>query len=244
MKLRTLHQRKRQSRIGKKAFEALKFCNHFAGNFYIKHSRISAPLYCFQVYKANFSAMSNWDYTWAKKRGYAYYYAGDLFYQLKNRLLAKYGKSIGYALQVWDSDYWDEEGFHEFKEHKHILEIIRIKGFDFHQPTGHFHFLSDDDYSAFHKYTLYFEEFEKLCGNNFLRGKKEIKLEGGSLREKTNQFHIHLRYLLKKFRPLLMRPFNQPKLEIVTYRNDYYEEHCQQQRILNKENQLTLEWEF
>lgn len=236
MRLRTLHRRNRKSRITPKEFEALKFCNRFAPNFYVKHSRITALVYCFQVYKANFPAMSKWDYERAIKRGYASYYAGDLFYELKNRLLAKFGKPVGFQLQTWDDDHWDNEGFHEFKQHKHILQIVRIKTFEFHQPTGHFHFYSDDDYSSYIKKSVGFEDFEKLCSNKILCGKKEVKLDGDELKAITTEFHIKLRYLLKQFRPLLMQPFVRPRVETEVIRNNYMENWFQEQAALKNQH--------
>lgn len=180
--------------------------------------------------------MSKWDYERALKRGFCSYYAGDLFYELKNRILAKYGKPAGYQLQFWEVDEWDDEGFHEWKEHKHILQIIRLNGFEFHQPTGHFHFYSDDDYSSYQKQTVEYPEFEKLCGNQIIKGKKEVKLEGDELKKVTKEFYLQLRFLIKKFHPLLMRPFHRKNFETVVIRDNYMEKIYEEQKVLKQQH--------
>jgi hypothetical protein len=241
-KLRTLHKRARRKlfrSIKSREFEAFVFCNRYAPVFEIKHAYFKTERFCEQVCEEAGAGYYNWKYD--RKTKIVYYYAGDLFYQLKNRILAIRGKQKYYALQFWtteDFNRWDEI---EYKSHEHILEVISLNGREFHQPTGHFQFSSDNGFSTYYKNSVGFDEMKKLCGGNIIKGKKSemINVSSEEKEKIKNEFLAKLGFLVKRFRPLLRRELKREQPRVVTYTDDYYAKHLEVQR-LNQQKQKGL----
>lgn len=126
----------------------------------------------------------------------------DWFYALKDRLMDRFGKPCGLALQYWTSyayDYHDDYGFKDGAHHYHILERVSLCGRIFHRPTGHFSY--SNDVTEYYKETAGFDLVKVQCVEKLI-GKKEITRNIPSSLEAVNA----LMKLRSKYAQLLQEP--------------------------------------
>lgn len=203
MRLRTANQRAKRKRFGVKlrrsTVRRIALCNRFAASTEGKALVVG--------YRSN-----------GYGRQPAYF--PEVFYALKDRLMDRYGKPKGLALQRWTSwasdSAYDGYSRSDGAVHEHILERVKLGGLMLHRPTGHFHFWNTlNDY---YKKTVGFEVIEKTCVER-IEGKKEIKR---NIPDRTEACAA-LRWLQIKFRALLAAP-SQPKPRLHTITGDYESE--------------------
>ena len=208
-------------------FDAFFFCNRYASVFEIKLSYFYSARFCAQVTKEAGADRFSWQYRPEKR--IVPYHAGHLFYQLKNRLLAKYGKLASYTLQFWTAESYNRHDELEYKTHEHILETYRLKGRRFHSPTNHCSFSSDDGCSCYTKESMGFEKMKQMCGANLIKGQKidRVEVKGAELGKVKKQFHHHLKFLIKSFRPLLHRRLDRAKPGVIVIHDVDYRENLQ-----------------
>ncbi|MDQ4121677.1 MAG: hypothetical protein M3209_09555 [Acidobacteriota bacterium] len=227
MRIKTANKR-RKRKLGStglrpREFAAFAFCNKNAPRFEMKVAGIWAPPFCKQVCSEAVRGWYNWSYKYDQFQRLPYY-AGSLFYQLKNRLLPRYGKKRGLVLQHWSEEAWDERGgSFESKEHNHILEVFRLNGREFHQPTGHFWFSSDDGWADYNKRSVSFLEMQKQT-TSIITGKKREQLTALSGEEKERvekRFLKELQFLINRFRFLLKRELPEQKIRVEEWTDDY-----------------------
>lgn len=226
MRLSTLHKRRKQRPITEREMEAFAFCNRYAPVHEIKRLKFDYVPLCWQVYDECCSYFKS-EWKWIEEPEYRTrprgLNAGELFYQLKNRVLARYGRSQGFVMQHWTVSGVDWDGDPECRTHSHILEVIRLKKRDFHQPTGHFHFSSDNGWSTYNKQSVGFDEMAKLTAGKPMFGTKADQIKPGTdeLEEIKTKFVVKLRFLLKRFRPLMSRETKSEKPRVIVYHDDY-----------------------
>lgn len=134
-------------------------------------------------------------------------YFPDAFYSIKDRIVHRFGRPAGLALQHWTSyafDYGDYDGgMKDGCHHYHILERTRLRGRVYHKPTGHFSW--SNEISEDYKRTVGFDEMRKRCVER-LEGKKRITR---AVPSKSEAFHA-LKALWRRYRFLPERP-KEPK---------------------------------
>lgn len=201
-KLRTLHKRRKRKLFGSKIpdglIRRLALCNRFAasdeGRSLMLYSRVLEP------HRMSFK---------------------DAFYDVKDRLLSRYGKPKGYALQSWESERYSwYDDYSTTAYHSHILEIFKIGKLILHRPTGHFSYSTDDDY---YKRSVGFRELADKCVQR-INGKKKIKTH--TITESQAKFALS--WLIK----LAIFKLDLPATETVKPKvisGDYYQDYLDKQ---------------
>lgn len=191
MRLRTGHQRRKHHLFGPQfpaaALRRFALCNRFAASDAGKDTRV-----------------------WDKKDYRSVTYFPAAFYDLKDRILARYGRLTGYALQYWESGWedWDDGEFYKDAcGHHHILKCVRLAGRTYHVPTGEFRFANYVNGGG--KCSRLYEVYFPLCKQR-IEGKKRITQ---NVPDKHTAFAAY-KWLWKRYGHLPAAPTT-PRHEIV-----------------------------
>jgi hypothetical protein len=162
-----------------------------------------------------------------------------VFYRLKDRLMDRYGKPKGYALQEWTSrayDGWDDDhGVKDGATHRHILECVKLGRLMLHRPTGHFAYTNE--VSEYYKHTLGFDALAAICVEKF-NGKKHITRNIPTEREAL----AALAWLMRRYKALYDLPEkSQPRLRVVT--GNSYDDYMNARHRRAREERATAEIE-
>jgi hypothetical protein len=159
----------------------------------------------------------------------------EAFYTLKDRILHRYGRAAGLALQHWTSyahDYGDyDSGLKDGCHHYHILERTRLRGRIYHKPTGHFYW--SNEVSEDYKRTVGFDELKEQCVER-LEGKKRVTR---AVPDKREAFHA-LKVLWRRFRFLPERPAEpKPRVQV----GNYYGEHWARRMEIERQERAAMD---
>lgn len=188
-RLKTLHRRKRRKANGptlpRADFRRFTLCNRFAASSEGRVMLVGPP---------------------PEGERYALRFP-EAFYAIKDRIIHRFGRPAGLALQHWTSyaeDFSDYDGgMKDGCHHYHILERTRLRGRIYHKPTGHFYW--SNDLSEDYKRTDGYDELREQCVER-LEGKKRVTRNVPAKRE---AFHA-LKALWRRYGRLPQRPA-QPK---------------------------------
>lgn len=207
-RLKTLHRRKRRKVNGptlpRADFARFILCNRFAAS---------------SEGRSMIVGTQPGTYEYARR-----VYFPDAFYSIKDRIIHRFGRPAGLALQHWTShahDYDYNEEMEDGCDHYHVLERARLKGRIY---TGHFSWsngLSED-----YKKTAGFGEMKARCVER-LEGRKRITRGVPDGRE---AFHA-LKALWRRYRFLPERPAEpKPRVEVGNYAHDRWARHYEEER--------------
>lgn len=212
-RLRTLHRRKRRKSGGPSLpptdFRRFTLCNRFAASAEGRALVVGERDGLYRFSRA--------------------VYFPDAFYSLKDRIVHRFGKPAGLALQHWTSfafDYSDYDGgMKDGCDHYHILERTRLKGRIYHKPTGHFYW--SNNLSEDYKQTVGFDAMKKQCVER-LEGKKRVTR---AVPEKATALRA-LATLRKRYGRLPERP-REPKPPV--YAGNWYGEMISREAARERE---------